>query len=440
MQVKKEIPLDYRFRLPAIIDRINYGGKIIAIAREEGNWIVLDNSEQFAYLEALRTSSIGEALDMTECSETDAKCVVTQLVAKHFENPVKQQELIPVMQLYLTDNCNMCCPHCYINAGKGYVDELTTQEVFDILDAYKLNKGVDVKLTGGEIALRKDLFEIVKHGADIGLNVELLTNGTLWTKAEIERIIPYITVVQISIDGYNEEENAKIRGKGNFQKALDSIHSFATLGAKVHVAMTAYYSPDLAAKVEAYAAFARRLKEQYKEYALEVFIATGLLPGRYGELTEEQADEYTNITQEIYSRYQGCSNFIDYGFIGRHRAGAILTNCSYGFPTIASNGDVYMCPIVSATQSVANIRTTPLSQIMNICNYAHNLSETSNLEPCNHCELKSICGGDCRVRYFEKLRHCDIMNVKSPVLRECSQAIKNYFYDLMIKTNKEIFH
>ena len=319
MQVKKKISLDYRFRLPAIIDYVDYGGKTIAVAREEGNWIVLDNPDQRSYFDALRSSTIGEALKMAGCTEKDAQWVVTQLVARHFEEPSKFQELTPVMQLYLTNSCNMRCPHCYMSAGKANENELTTDEVFNILRAYKQNGGVDVKLTGGEIALRPDLFEIIKYGANIGLHVELLTNGTLWTKENIEKVVPYITVVQISIDGYDEEENAKIRGKGNFQKALDAIHHFAIAGAKVHVAMTAYYSPDLSEKANSYAEFARDLKEKYKDYDLEVFIATGLLPGRYGKLSQKEEEEYTAITQGIYSRYQGCQSFVDEGFIGRHQ-------------------------------------------------------------------------------------------------------------------------
>lgn len=440
MQVKKKISLDYKFNLPAIIDNINYGGKTIVIAREEGNWIVLDNRNQCAYFEALRTNTIGEALQMVDCSEKDAKWVVTQLVAKHFEEPPKYQKLIPVMQLYLTNSCNMNCPHCYMSAGKAMENELTTDEVFNILKAYKQNGGVDVKLTGGEIALRTDLLDIAKYGADIGLHIELLTNGTLWTKESIEKISPYVTVVQISIDGYNEEENAKIRGKGNFQKALNTIHYFTVSGVRVHVAMTAYYSPELAQKADYYAEFAKNLKETYKDYDFDVFIATGLLPGRYGKLSQKEEEEYTSITQGIYSRYQGCQSFVDEGFIGRHQAGLILSNCSYGYPTIASNGDVFMCPIVSATNIVANIRTTSLNKIMKLCNYAHALSETKNLEPCNHCELKSICGGDCRIRYFDKLKDSHIGKVTPPLYRECSLDVKKRFYELMLNTNTDIFH
>lgn len=440
MRIEKEISPDYQFCLPSTIDFVKYKGKYIVIAREEGNWIVLDNTYQLSFFKALQDNCLNKALALSECSMEDAEWVVTQLVARHFEDSPKYQNLTPVMQLYLTNSCNMRCPHCYMNAGVPDENELSTDEIKSILKAYKDNQGVDVKLTGGEIALRKDLLEITKYGFDLGLHMELLTNGTLWTKEVIATIAPYISVVQISIDGYDEKENSKIRGKGSFEKALFAVHEFALAGVNVHIAITANYSTKLSAKVDKYVNFATHLKQKYKDYNLDVFIATGLLPGRYGKLTKKEADEYTTITQNIYSKFRGCDNFADNGFIERHKDGSILDNCSYGFPTIASNGDVYMCPIISAVNVVANIRTTPLSEIMEICNHAHQLSQTGNLEPCNHCELKAICGGDCRIRYFEHLRQSDISKVCAPINRICNQDIKEKFYDLMVRTNQEIFH
>ena len=91
MRVRKEISADYQFHFPVVIDCIRHGGKILMIAREEGNWIVLDNNSQLAFFEALRTQTIEEALRMTGCAEDDARWVITQLVARHFEESAKRQ-------------------------------------------------------------------------------------------------------------------------------------------------------------------------------------------------------------------------------------------------------------------------------------------------------------------------------------------------------------
>lgn len=440
MRIEKELPLSYQFHFPAIIDTVFYDGKILVIAREEGCWIVLENQAQLLFFQNLGKMSLGKAIESTPCTQEDAQHVVTQLVARHFESPVKYQTLTPVMQLYLTNACNMSCPHCYMFAGHAEKNELRTDEIQQLLHSYAQNGGVDVKLTGGEIALRQDLPDIVKYGHGIGLNMELLTNGTLWGEQQVKDIAPFVKVVQISIDGYDEESNAKVRGKGNFAKALKTIELFAYAGVKVNVAMTAYYSSELPKHLDDYADFAKSIKKKYKDYNVNVAIATGLLPGRYGELSAKQAEEYTAITQNIYSRMMGCQSFVEHGFIERHKAGVVLDNCSYGYPSVASNGDVYMCPIVTATKPVANIREKPLQDIMDICHHAHQLSRTKRLTPCNRCELKAICCGDCRVSYFPDLRRNDITNVSTATRSNCSEEVKHKFYKLMIETNTKIFH
>lgn len=438
--VEKEIPQDYKFNFPSIIDYVDYGGKIIVVAREEANWIVLDNNEQLEFFKLLMSNSLGEAMSKLNIPAEDKEWVVTQLVARHFEEKAKQQEIIPVAQIYLTNNCNMQCPHCYMMAGKAYDNELTTPEILEILKAYKDNGGVDVKLTGGEITLRKDLTEIVQYGSSIGLHIELLTNGTLWTDDLINSIAEYVSVVQISIDGYSEEENAKIRGPHNFDKALRTVEKFAKKNVKTRVAMTAYYTPELQTKIQAYSDFATNLKDKYKDFDVDVVIATGLLPGRYGDLNETEADQYFQIMNKVNSQYMCCDDFEDHGFIARHKSGYILNNCSYGFLSVAANGDVFMCPIVTVMKPVANIRTHTLREIIDISNHAHSLSFTDNLKPCNTCELKYICGGDCRIRYFEDLKSQNIRDIQGNVTRACDRKTKEKFYELMIRTNESIFH
>ena len=439
-QIQKEISSNYKFCLPAIIDVVHYRGKILVVARDEANWIVLDNESQFIFFELLRKHTLGDSLLLFNGDEKDAEWVVTQIVARHFEEHARMQEIIPVAQIYLTNSCNLHCPHCYMMAGEPNENELTTKEVKDILQAYYDNGGVDVKLTGGEITLRSDLLEIIDYGYSIGLHMELLTNGVLWTQDLVDKVAEKISVVQISIDGFSEEENAKVRGKHNFEKALRAVDMFAKARVKTIIAMTAYYSPDLECNAQLYVDFANSIKSQYKDYNVNVVIATGLLPGRYGNLTEKESNDYFRIMNEVNSRYACCNNFEDQGFISRHRSRFILNNCSYGFLSIASNGDVFMCPIVSALKPVANIRTDSLERIMEISNYAHSLSNTDNLHPCNVCELKYICGGDCRIRHFNSLRQSHILNATRPVSRQCNQSVKDKFYDLMIRTNTQIFH
>lgn len=438
--VKVNVPKDKRFIFPLLLDIIQHKGKYIVIAREEGNWIVLDNKDQLDFFNSLKDRTLDEAMKSFHGDYCDMQWVVTQLIARHFEEPSKLLSPKPIAQLYLTNECNLHCPHCYMSAGVANENEMTTQEILAVLDGYKANGGRDVILTGGEIGLRKDLYEIVKYGSGLNLKMHLYTNGTLWTKVLIDRIAEFTTLVQISIDGYSEEENAKVRGKGNFSRALEAVDDFVSAGVNTRVAITAYYTTDLQNKIAKYVEFAESLKRKYAQCRFDVVIATGLLPGRYGHLSETEFEKYNDIMNRVNNLCYGCSNFSELGFIKRHQKGRYLNNCSYGYLSVSSTGDVYVCPVISQLDPIANIRTESMNRVFDLLNHAHRISCTDNLMPCRECDLKSICGGDCRIRYFKELRRSDIENVKGAVYRKCDENIKNSYYDLMIRTNMDIFH
>ena len=94
----------------------------------------------------------------------------------------------------LTQRCNHDCPHCY-NVWKNrkpYPDgELNTTETLAMLEKMLDETGASlVSLSGGEPMLRKDFFEIVDWLARQHVTVNLITNGSLLTEAEIGRLSP----------------------------------------------------------------------------------------------------------------------------------------------------------------------------------------------------------------------------------------------------------
>lgn len=120
-----------------------------------------------------------------------------------------------------------------------------------------------------------------------------------------------------------------------------------------------------------------------------------------------------------------------------------MDNCGYGGITISSTGDIYCCNRIHELKSYANIRNNNFSEIMEMSNRVVNLSNINNLEPCNKCELKYICGGGCRIVNFNELisiKKKDIINEKHKFIRKaCSEDIKKKYYNLMISTNERLF-
>ena len=60
-------------------------------------------------------------------------------------------------------------------------NELTEEEIMDVLSQFRKLNGENVTFSGGEIMMRSDFCSIVKKSKELGFKVRLLTNGTLWT-------------------------------------------------------------------------------------------------------------------------------------------------------------------------------------------------------------------------------------------------------------------
>ena len=68
--------------------------------------------------------------------------------------------------------------------------------------------------------------------------------------------------------------------------------------------------------------------------------------------------------------------------------------------------------------------------------YKYELSNINNLPICNVCDLKYICGGGCRIDRFPQIFN----NAKNEQTKFCcSKEYKNFFYDIMIRTNNKFF-
>ena len=240
MLQNKNIPLDKVYSFPTSLDVIQYQGKFLVVSRETACWIVLENEEQLLFFELLRNHSIKDALNSFEGNEKDAIWVITQIEARRLDS----DEIHPVEEktcmIYLTSACNLRCPHCYLSAGKALEKELSTKEIKDLLLLLHKEGIKELTFSGGEISVRKDLLEILAFAKELSFETKLLTNGTLWDTESIEVASKLISAIQISVDGYSEEENAKIRGKGNFIKSLDTLDRFLENGISAQLAITPF--------------------------------------------------------------------------------------------------------------------------------------------------------------------------------------------------------
>jgi heme d1 biosynthesis radical SAM protein NirJ len=146
----------------------------------------------------------------------------------------------PVVIWNLIRRCNLTCKHCYTTSTDiNFPNELSTEEIYAVMDDLKAFKVPVLILSGGEPLLHPDIFKISRRAKDMGFYVALSTNGTKISADNIDEIadINY-QYIGVSLDGIKDTHDQFRRVKGSFDQALHGIHLCLEKGIKVGLRFT----------------------------------------------------------------------------------------------------------------------------------------------------------------------------------------------------------
>lgn len=141
-----------------------------------------------------------------------------------------QERRVPfVGMLELTSRCNLRCVHCYLGPQEEQhrkrAAELTTAEVFRLLDEMAEAGTLNLTITGGDPMMRPDFADIYRHARTRGLLVSVFCDGILVTDRIVElfRELPPSTV-EVSIYGATAETYERItRVPGSYVKFVAGV-------------------------------------------------------------------------------------------------------------------------------------------------------------------------------------------------------------------------
>ena len=135
---------------------------------------------------------------------------------------VSQKHNIKYLTYELTNECNSKCGMCNIWANKPSDNLLKTTEIENFFDDPALKNLEEVILTGGEMFMRDDIFEIIKkiHSINGKTIISVSTNGILFSKIlEVAKKLVKSQIpvnYGISLDGIGLDHDKRRRVKDNF--------------------------------------------------------------------------------------------------------------------------------------------------------------------------------------------------------------------------------
>ena len=140
------------------------------------------------------------------------------------------------VHLDITYRCNERCVHCYLDHDDH--GEMTTAEIFHILTQLADAGVFFLSLSGGEVLLRRDFFEIVERARQLLFNVKVKTNGVMIREPQAARMRQLgVEQVQISVYSHRPEvHDAITKLPGSLRRTLRAIRFLKAQGLKVSIA------------------------------------------------------------------------------------------------------------------------------------------------------------------------------------------------------------
>jgi AdoMet-dependent heme synthase len=136
----------------------------------------------------------------------------------------------------LTYRCNERCIHCYLDHQDH--GEMKTEEIKNVLEQLANSGTLFLTLSGGEIFLREDLFELLTFARALHFDISLKTNALL-IDAERARRLRDLGVRRIQISIYSAEpeiHDAITKVRGSLERTLAAIRFLQAEGLRVKIA------------------------------------------------------------------------------------------------------------------------------------------------------------------------------------------------------------
>lgn len=150
-------------------------------------------------------------------------------------------------KIELSTTCHLHCAHCYIPAPERSLKreltvlrqqkELTDGEIFSAIDQLAEMGCLLLTLTGGEIFIKKSIFDILRHAHQRGFVLELFTSGTPLTPDKIAALAELnVGRVQVSVYSHDAEIHDSFTGSsGSWERSVNAIRLMAENGLHVEL-------------------------------------------------------------------------------------------------------------------------------------------------------------------------------------------------------------
>jgi radical SAM protein with 4Fe4S-binding SPASM domain len=313
-------------------------------------------------------------------------------------------------QIDLTYRCNERCVHCYLDHDDH--GEMNTAEIKDLLDQMADAGVFYLNLSGGEILMRRDFFEILEHARLRTFCVKLKTNGVLIRKKEAQRLRALgVESIQISVYSHRAEvHDAITKMPGSFRQSIEAARLLRAEGLNVtfaNVLMT-----ENAADYQGVRALAA-------EVGAKATLDPTVTPMMDGDRSVLQLNVDRKKLQEVFRDAALVGDVEEFCTppAGVDESALDMLPCSAGHTAcyVSPYGDVYPC--VQFPLACGNVRQTKFADIWRDSPQLNEVRSITlrDMQSCSQCAHGATCTRCPGLAYLEG-------DMRGPSIQDCEKS------------------
>ena len=322
--------------------------------------------------------------------------------------------------LEITNYCNFKCLHCYADFNNKNNKFLTCREVEEIIKKLNL-KSVDIRVTGGEPFLNKEIRSILKS---ITESIQPLTRHSIVTNGSFDVNDALYALelgyeMQISLYGLNEElfNLFTQTNKNYFKKIMQNLYILSKTKFKNNIVIQISSNKLTYKKIDEFVQFSKSLGFKYNINR----------PASVGRAVKNWEKLELSKTEKIQLAQRTKSKNLDFCY---HL-------CQLHWTAIDVNGNVTPCTFFRADNKkniIGNIFNDSFLDIWWSKKYDNFRNCNPNLvDKCKNCEFEYVCTAGCvgeTVAYTKNFYNCYPWCIEKPYQSHYLKIKKGEIYQV----------
>ncbi len=393
--------------LPSTVQKFERKDKIVFINPDIPSWLVTNKNGEFLISLCDGSNSVEDITEAFAESQGDEYRKEVEeffhqaITSRIFELPAKgsvpiemERQELSLVQLSISEVCNLDCKFCYATDRRENNNLLTMDDYKKVVDDIVSHFGqVSFSITGGEPLMNRDCFDIAAYIKSKGCVADLLTNATLLGKSNIQKVKDNFARVTISMDGSTKSLHETFRGPNTYDRTQQAISLLQEYQVPYMLSMTVnkWNISDV-----------ENMAQKYKENLnfAPLFPAGNAKKAEDISITGKQYYQALKLASGV-NPLGYCESTLDAAMICRR------CKCAIGGSelSISASGDVYPCQLLHYPEFlIGNVHECDVSEMISKSPVIEQCARMTvdNIEGCSTCAIKYICGGACRARSFHE--------------------------------------